>query len=662
MRKLGLGLGINRGKAAPTSLAVNTVAPTLSATPVEAGQTATITDGTWSNAVSYQYRVLRNGDVVDGRTASTFTIAEEDEATDLVAQVRANDALGVWSAWVSSNTMSVPAVLPSVFTVGMWTLTDPSSDNGDQLTVTISSLPDTGTGPLTAIQYDYDTGSGYGAKATLSATTTGIYTITVSPAVTLTSVRLYAVNAHGSSAASDVKSATPTSPFANVAPDVTDAAFSTASSPNVLSFNSNEAGTLFYATNGSATPLSGSDIEALVTAATPDLYGSFIVDPGDNSLNINPAPLAVGTHYLHITVKDEGGLYSTDDVVTIVVSAPAISSTSPADNATGVAINVSPTITFNGPIAFGTGNIVLRENNGGWADLETFDVATEQGTGAGQVSISGSTLTINPTADLTNSREYAIRIASTAIDDIFGNSFSGVADDTTISFTTVAASAGFTLVGTTTGTGVGDKSLTALTGGVASSPAEGDIVIVAYATGSAGDPVMEIKDASGGTDYTLIGSELYSNDSNDSGLRVAYKVMGPTPDTSVYVSDGSATGRACAIQVWRGQSATPIDVTPTTATGIDGTAIDPAAITPATSGAKIFVVGAYAHQLGTVAITQSYLNDATSATFNGSGRDVSLVMGSVDWTSGEYNPATMTVTGATTSDSWTAVTFALRPA
>lgn len=201
MRKLGLGLGLVRGKAAPTSLAINTVAPTLSATPVEAGQTATITDGTWSNAVSYQYRVLRNGDVVDGRTASTFTIAEEDEATDLVAQVRANDALGVWSAWVSSNTLSVPAVLPSVFTVGMWTLTDPSSDNGDQLTVTISSLPDTGTGPLTAIQYDYDTGSGYGAKATLPATTTGIYTITLDTALTATSVRLYAVNAHGSSAA-----------------------------------------------------------------------------------------------------------------------------------------------------------------------------------------------------------------------------------------------------------------------------------------------------------------------------------------------------------------------------------------------------------------------------------------------------------------------------
>src|SRR5690606_27859740 len=71
-----------------------------------------------------------------------------------------------------------------------------------------------------------------------------------------------------------------------------------------------------------------------------------------------------------------------------------------------------------------------------WADLEVFDVATEQGTGNGQVSISGAVLTINPTAALTGGREYAIRVASTAIEDFAGNAFAGIADDTTFSFTT----------------------------------------------------------------------------------------------------------------------------------------------------------------------------------------------------------------------------------
>jgi len=124
------------------------------------------------------------------------------------------------------------------------------------------------------------------------------------------------------------------------------------------------------------------------------------------------------------------------------VVAPTISSTSPADNSTNVLVTVSPTITFSEAVVFGTGLITLRQNIASvWSDVETFDVATEVGTGNGQVSISGAVLTINPTASLTNSREYAIRVAATAIEDAFGNAFAGVTDDTTISFTTEAAAA-----------------------------------------------------------------------------------------------------------------------------------------------------------------------------------------------------------------------------
>src|SRR5690606_8244683 len=72
----------------------------------------------------------------------------------------------------------------------------------------------------------------------------------------------------------------------------------------------------------------------------------------------------------------------------------------------------------------------------GWADLETFDVTTDVGSSAGQVEISGDTLTIHPTSALTGSREHAIRVASTAIKDFAGNFFAGIADDTTVSFTT----------------------------------------------------------------------------------------------------------------------------------------------------------------------------------------------------------------------------------
>lgn len=122
--------------------------------------------------------------------------------------------------------------------------------------------------------------------------------------------------------------------------------------------------------------------------------------------------------------------------------APTLVSTTPADNATGILTNVNLTATFSEPVTFGTGNITLRKNDGGWADVETFDVATEVGTGAGQVSIAGTVLTINPTAELAYGKEHAIRIASTAIkDDPAGNAFAGIANDTTWSFTTEALTA-----------------------------------------------------------------------------------------------------------------------------------------------------------------------------------------------------------------------------
>lgn len=120
---------------------------------------------------------------------------------------------------------------------------------------------------------------------------------------------------------------------------------------------------------------------------------------------------------------------------------PVIISSTPANNATDIAIGANITITFDQPIQFGDTAIVLRENNGGWADLEIFTVSgpgSNVGTGPGSVSISGNTLTIEPTADLATSREYAIQISSTAIDSRLGNPFAGISDDTTLSFTTVS--------------------------------------------------------------------------------------------------------------------------------------------------------------------------------------------------------------------------------
>lgn len=156
------------------------------------------------------------------------------------------------------------------------------------------------------------------------------------------------------------------------------------------------------------------------------------------------APPITGTAALHADfLADEQG--------------PVI--TAPADNATGISPTAPITLTFDEDIVFGTsGTITLRKNTAGtWSDIEVFDVATEVGGGAGQVSIGGAgntVLTIRPTASLSDSTEYALRFTAGAIKDGRGNPMAAIADDTTRSFTTAAAPS-LTLLGVLTQFAVG---------------------------------------------------------------------------------------------------------------------------------------------------------------------------------------------------------------
>ena len=174
-----------------------------------------------------------------------------------------------------------------------------------------------------------------------------------------------------------------------------------------------------------------------VSASTYDLTLS-----GGNLADLNGTvglDLAGGQNITDLAGNDlPAGEPATDEIYTMDNTAPTFNagSSTPADDATEVAVDVSPQLDFSKNIAFGTGNITLYKVTGGSMTIEEFNVATEQGTGNGQVFISGDKLTINPTTDLDSATEYAIQIASTAIDDSAGNSFAGISDNTTYSFTT----------------------------------------------------------------------------------------------------------------------------------------------------------------------------------------------------------------------------------
>jgi hypothetical protein len=204
-------------------------------------------------------------------------------------------------------------------------------------------------------------------------------------------------------------------------------------------------------------------------------------------------------------------------------------------------------------------------------------------------------------------------------------------------------------------------SLSSLSGGLAAAPSTGDLVIAVFVSQSIStDPTLSISD--GTTEYTLLGSELHEDDSNDTNLRVAYKFMGGSPDTDVtFGPTGTTTGYACmAVAVFRGVASIVNDVAVTTATGANGGQPDPPAITPVTAGAVIVAIGAAASD--------------TISDFNATGMTgieyekvsvsdgTALAIATDTWTSGAYNPAAWTGGSTATTASWAALTLALRPA
>ncbi len=140
---------------------------------------------------------------------------------------------------------------------------------------------------------------------------------------------------------------------------------------------------------------------------------------------------------------------------------------------------------------------------------------------------------------------------------------------------------------TTTGSWV--VSLSGLSGGIASSPAAGDLVVVVFGQSAAGDFNMILN-----TGYTEV-IDLWSADSSEINLGVYHKIMGGTPDTDCTATVNATSGVTAAmiIQVWRGVNATtPMDVTPTATGSNNGSVANPPSITPVTPGAVVIGIGA----------------------------------------------------------------------
>ena len=186
-----------------------------------------------------------------------------------------------------------------------------------------------------------------------------------------------------------------------------------------------------------------------VAAATIDVTDTNQVSFASDTVTINPtADLASLTeYYVQIdatAITDLGanpyaGIVDPDTTswsfTTADATLPTLLSTSPADNATGVALGADLVATFSEPVQAGTGNITIKRTS------DDVAVATIDVTDTNQVSFASDTVTINPTADLASLTEYYVQIDATAITDLGANPYAGIVDPDTTSWSFTTADA-----------------------------------------------------------------------------------------------------------------------------------------------------------------------------------------------------------------------------
>jgi hypothetical protein len=199
--------------------------------------------------------------------------------------------------------------------------------------------------------------------------------------------------------------------------------------------------------------------------------------------------------------------------------------------------------------------------------------------------------------------------------------------------------------------------LTGLSGGIASSPSIGDIVIacVAFKDGTN----RNIQCTTSG--YTEV-ADLFISDSNSCQLGVYYKVLSAA-DTDVSFNIAVAVNSRFAVHVWRNPNIIPLDATTTTAQVADTGIPDAPSITTVTANAIVIAVGAAAGEATVAPLSDLTVPSGMENFFqvNASTNSCIGIASILRASSGAYDPPAFGGGGSSIRNSYCAATLALRP-
>ncbi|WP_347247595.1 DUF4347 domain-containing protein [Zoogloea sp.] len=190
---------------------------------------------------------------------------------------------------------------------------------------------------------------------------------------------------------------------------------------------------------GTATP--GATVNVLIKDASDIVVASFSVpaDAGSGGWSTPTTGLPAGTYTLDAEV---GGQHALRSMTIVAATAPLLTGSSPADNATGVAVDANLSLSFDRNVRPGSGIVSLYRASDD-SLVESYNVSTglgsltdSNGAPLGHIAFAGNSLTLNPGTDLDAGTLYYIRVDAGAVIDQAGNAYAGIADSTTVDFRT----------------------------------------------------------------------------------------------------------------------------------------------------------------------------------------------------------------------------------
>ncbi len=195
-------------------------------------------------------------------------------------------------------------------------------------------------------------------------------------------------------------------------------------------------------------------------------------------------------------------------------------------------------------------------------------------------------------------------------------------------------------------------SLTSLTGGVATAPSAGDIVVVAVSFVNNTDQNIACTTAG----YTEI-ADLFPGLSPNVQMAVYYKVLSSAETSVAFNTVVAPVTTRAAIHVWRNINAIPLAATSTTRTSTASAVPDAPLITTVNNNAVVLAFGAGSTAgIFTTLTSPSGMTNFFQSSSSSAGAAVASAVVS---TAGAYDPAAFG--GGVASGTFCAATIALRP-